>query len=211
MISYDEFLEFHKNIIGGAGQTYEEAFRLCTYTLQTNVIDGVVVEVGVAHGGTAQILDKYKLENKKLFLFDTFEGLQDCSLEHDGHDLTNGSMSYGQQTIIDMFKNRNVEIFKGYFPESASGVLDDVKISFLHLDVDTYQSTLNGLKYCYNKMSVGGVIVIHDYVNNSSTKGVSLAVNEFLLDKIETVIVPEGGPNINHSGHGNTHCIIIKQ
>lgn len=209
MVNYETFLEFHKNIIGGAGQSYEEAYDLCNHIIKSNQIEGVIVEVGVANGGSAQILNNYKTNDKKLFLFDTFEGLKDCLFEFDGGDLYNGMMTYEETTIINLFKNQNVQVVKGYFPKSAIGVLDNLKISFLHLDVDTYQSTLNGLKYCYDKINTGGVIIIHDYINNESTKGVTLAVDEFFSEKKEKIIIPNGGKVIN--GHGNTHCIIIKE
>jgi hypothetical protein len=192
LTNFENFKEFHPSIIGGAGQSLEEAFNLCKYVEKTNLINGDLIEVGVWNGGSAQILNRYKSKNKKLFLFDTFDGLKDCNNKLDGDFLENGMMVYDYNYVVDLFKdNEDVIITKGYFPKSAKDILTN-KLSFVHIDVDTYQSTLNGLNFLYDKMEVGGVIVIHDYVNNPHTKGVLLAVDEFLENKIEKIIVPEG-------------------
>jgi len=199
LTNFENFKIFHPTIVGGAGQSLEEAFNLCNYLERTNNLEGDIIEVGVWNGGSAQILKKYKSVNKKLFLFDTFDGLKDCISDVDSN-LTNGMMYYDYDYVIDLFKkDDDVIITKGYFPNSAIDILTN-KLSFVHLDVDTYQSTLNGLNFVYDKMVTDGIIIIHDYINNPDTKGVPLAVNEFLEDKKENIIIP----------NGKTQGIIIK-
>ncbi len=170
------------------GQTYDEAYILAHNSIITSDIDGDIAEIGVYSGGSAKVINEYKNKNKKLFLFDTFEGLKDCC-EKDGEYLKNGFFEYGYENVKELFKDDDsVELIKGYFPESTNTVVDNTKFSLIHLDVDTYQSTLNCLNYFYDKITKGGAIVVHDYTNNNQTEGVPLAVNEFLVDKAETVI-----------------------
>ena len=190
IVTFEDFKEYHPLILGGAGQSLTEAYNLCKYLKATDNIDGDVIEVGVHNGGSAQILKKYKNSKKKLFLFDTFEGLMDCGSKD---TLKNGMMSFDYSYVQDFFKyETDVIITKGYFPESAVNILPR-KISFVHLDVDTYTSTLSSLNYIFDFMVDGGTIVIHDYINNPETPGVTAAVDEFLINKKEKIITESSG------------------
>ena len=64
--------------------------------------------------------------------------------------------------------------------------MDVKKISILHLDGDLYNSILNPLDNLWKKISIGGIVVIDDYVENLNNKkkdtfpGARRAVKEFL-------------------------------
>jgi len=170
-------------------QTKKEADNLCKYVQEVHDIEGDVVEIGVFKGGTAEILNQYKAANKKLYLFDTFEGLTDCGPLDIGsvqNPLTNGLCQASYQEVRSLFKS-DVEIIAGYFPESAPEGFENKKFSFVHLDVDTYKSTLNSLAFFYPRMSVNAIIVMHDYIN-SNAPGVKVAIDEFFSNKQEKVI-----------------------
>jgi transketolase len=190
-IKFKEFLNDKLKFKIDPAQTDLESYNLSKYVKKTNELDGDIVEVGVLDGGTAQILLKYKSPNKKIYLFDTFEGLQDTIVDKDGTYLHNTLFATSYGGVVELFKdNQDVSITKGYFPETDE-ILNDVKISLAHLDVDTYQSTLNCLNYLYPKMVSGGVFIIHDWINNPQVTGVKLAVDEFLMDKSEKVFIGE--------------------
>ena len=55
--------------------------------------------------------------------------------------------------------------------------MKNLKISFLHLDLDVYEPTKFVLNTLYNKVSKNGVILIDDY---GQVKGATKATNEFL-------------------------------
>src|SRR3989338_3744494 len=40
------------------------------------------------------------------------------------------------------------------------------KFSLVHFDVDTYESTKNSIEFFYPRMTRGGVILSHDYINS---------------------------------------------
>lgn len=65
---------------------------------------------------------------------------------------------------------------KGYFPETAVDVND--QFCFVNLDMDLYQPMLAGLRFFYEKMCSGGVILMHDYFH-PELPGVKQAVTEF--------------------------------
>ena len=55
--------------------------------------------------------------------------------------------------------------------------IKNLKISFLHLDLDVYEPTKFVLNTLYNKVSKNGVILIDDY---GQVQGATKATNEFL-------------------------------
>lgn len=165
-------------------QTYLECEYLYESTVKSNEIEGDLVEVGVYTGGSAKIINEYKSKYKKLYLFDTFKGLMDCDPEKDS--LKNEEINPPKKIdfITEIFKNDNVSVIEGYFPESAPEEFEFKKFSLIHLDVDTYKSAINSLNYFYEKISKGGYIIVHDYRNKfNHTKGVEIAVDEFLEEK----------------------------
>jgi hypothetical protein len=196
-----KFKEWYKNNNLQAGQTYLECQSIYENVLKSNLIDGDIAEVGVHHGGSAKILNQFKLNNKKLYLFDSFEGVGNCIPEKDTY-LIDGNLK-PEITIDDLkniFINDNVEIIKGFFPKSAPEDLNNKKFSLVHVDVDTYLSTLETLEFFYDKMSINGIFIIHDYEHKfGHTDGVKFAVDEFLKDKKEVI-----------NGIYDTQCIIVK-
>lgn len=90
----------------------------------------------------------------------------------------------------------NVHYYPGRFTESTQS-LPERRYSFVHLDVDLYQSTHACLEYFYPRMTSGGAIILHDY---SMLSGVHQAVDEFLADKPERLIEQP-----------TTQCVIFKR
>eukprot|EP00929_Paragymnodinium_shiwhaense_P055718 TRINITY_DN27900_c0_g1_i7.p2 TRINITY_DN27900_c0_g1~~TRINITY_DN27900_c0_g1_i7.p2 ORF type:complete len:107 (-),score=8.65 TRINITY_DN27900_c0_g1_i7:273-593(-) len=85
-----------------------------------------------------------------------------------------------------------VHILKGWFNETLPDA--SIKaISFLRLDGDMYVSTVDGLRYLYPRLSVGGFVYIDDY---GSFTGCRNAVEEYRTLKQITspmYVIPEDG------------------
>lgn len=123
-------------------------------------------------------------------MFDTFEGFCLEDIVHDsdtyrafekGQFANNPFKVYKPELQIEIVKNRmiypeNLKICKGYFPKSAIGIED--RFCFVNLDMDLYKPQLEGLRFFYNKMTKGGVILLHDYFH-SELPGVQDAVTKF--------------------------------
>ena len=144
-------------------------------------VPGSIAELGVYRGELASILNRLFFE-RKLYLFDTFEGFSENDLSG-GEEKRHSKAAVGdfQDTSVDMVLSRmtypeKVFIRKGYFPETANGL--DETFAFVSLDVDLYKPTLAGLHYFYERLSQGGYIFVHDY-NNRRYRGVRSAVDEF--------------------------------
>jgi len=70
----------------------------------------------------------------------------------------------------------NIEIHKGYFPESATGVEDT--FCFVNLDFDLYHPILEGLRFFFPRMVRGSVVLVHDYYH-AGLLGVRDAVDDY--------------------------------
>lgn len=157
-------------------------------------MQGNVAEAGVFQGEFAKVINR-NFPDKKLYLFDTFEGFDDrdiayeerysFSTEQSGHlnmtseDIVIQKMKYPQNCIVK----------KGYFPETAKGI--DDRFCFVNLDMDLYKPTLEGLYFFWDKMELGGIILIHDYFSDAY-KGVESAVEEFARKTSGVYLFPIG-------------------
>lgn len=182
---YDkEFLRISDELKDNCYLDSEERYTIYSSIKSLSKLDGDIAEVGVYKGGSAKLICEIK-ENKKLYLFDTFEGLPDTSKD----DLVKkGWLSETSLEKVRMYLGNysDVVFFKGLFPQTAQSISDS-KFSFVHLDTDTYQSTFDGLVFFWPRMISGGRIVSHDY-NASDVMGVKKAFTEFFKDQQEKII-----------------------
>ena len=183
---YDsKFLGILNKIGNNRGADNEENYTLYSSLIATKNLQGDIAEVGVYKGGTARLICEVK-GKRNLYLFDTFEGLP----ETNENDLL-VQKGWLQDTSLESVKNylsdfENIHFLKGIFPETAKPI-SDKKFSFIHLDTNLYQSTLDALDFFWPRMVVGGRIVSHDY-NTNSMPGVKKAFSEFFMDQPEKII-----------------------
>lgn len=171
-----------------------EAFLVYSIAHAQSKRDGAMAEVGVFEGASARMLCEAK-GIRALHLFDTFDGLPKSSEVDRSVHREKQYACTAESVSAYLTDYANVVLHKGRFPESTEG-LDDCQYSFVHLDVDLYESTLACLDYFYPRMIPGGIVVSHDY---SILAGVKVAVEEFLSDKPEELIdLP------------STQCMIVK-
>ena len=182
---YDR-LQKQKRLIQSVCDAYN-LYRLCA---QTGKISGDVAELGVFRGGSARLLGAVK-QRRQLRLFDTFDefgGMPKVRGDIDKHS----EGDFKDTRFVDvktlMAGVEGVNFYPGFFPDSTASLQSSGDTySCVHLDVDIYQSTLDGLKYFYPRLSRGGMIVSHDY-RYLQCPGVKKAFDEFFADKPETVL-----------------------
>lgn len=162
-------------------------FALVAQMLKKKNVKGECAEVGVFRGAFSRLINE-EFPEKKLYLFDTFEGFDSRDMTiNDEFDMSvsscsnlyNGVLDTSVQQVIDnMPFPEQCVIRKGYFPETTEGMDSEEKYSFVSLDTDLYNPIYSGLEYFYPKMSSGGIIMVHDY-GSPWLKGVARAVDEF--------------------------------
>lgn len=150
-------------------------------------LEGNVAECGVYMGEFSYFINRY-FPDKSLYLFDTFEGFdeQDLRVERSHNNDVFLKSIFNDQSFFAganehivlerMLHPEKCVLKKGYFPETAVDVND--QFCFVNLDMDLYQPMLAGLRFFYEKMCSGGVILMHDYFH-PELPGVKQAVTEF--------------------------------
>jgi O-methyltransferase len=177
-----------------------EAYMIYSLANARSNFKGDMAEVGVFQGGSAKIICEAK-KSSKLHLFDSFEGLPEVSeidktriesIKFHEKQFSNTELSKVKNYLSDY---SNVFFYQGFFPKTAKPVENNI-FSFVHLDVDLYDSTIRCLEFFYPRLEKGGIIVSHDY---SSVIGVKKAFNDYFKDKDVSII------NLLES-----QCMIIK-
>jgi len=179
---YDE--KIHRGLISTEDPIRYTTLALALNTLKKDNIQGTIAEVGVYKGHTSKILHVLCPE-RKLYLFDTFEGFPSQFLNKEDRRFSNSSVNILKKTIGNL---DNIIIKKGIFPETTTG-LENEKFSFVLLDLDLYEPTLAALEFFYSRVNPGGYIFIHDYNNPLESEGaIYKAVNKFFSNKSEWII-----------------------
>ncbi|HZR57693.1 MAG TPA: TylF/MycF/NovP-related O-methyltransferase [Terriglobales bacterium] len=160
--------------------------RAVTY-IETNRIPGDIVECGVAHGGSAAIMAlTLRDRSRKLWLFDTFEGLPaptkkdpDLRIAMAYTRAFAASIDEVQSSFRRLGIDKNMIMVPGLFKDTLP--LCGVKsIALLHVDGDWYESVMSTLQNLYDRVSSGGVIQFDDY---GHWAGAQRAVDEFMKER----------------------------
>lgn len=171
-------------------QSEDEFIVLAEMLEKCNHLHGEFAEVGTYEGFTSEFISKFISKDKLFFLCDTFSGLADVSADDPNINMSNGDLKVEVEHFKKMnpfCENTNTIIVPGYFPDSSTGDMNITRYAFVHIDTDTYISTLKSLQYFYPKMVNGGIIVVHDYRNHNGTLGVRKAVDIFMIDKEDSL------------------------
>lgn len=159
-------------------------FELVAKEIKENNIEGAMAELGVFNGTFAGLINAH-FPNRKLYLFDTFEGFNqaEASYEIDKGRCKEEFIANHRNPSIDILKGNIINfdscvICKGLFPDSITDDANKEYYAFVSLDVDFEESTYQGLKFFYPRLVNGGYIFLHDY-NTFYLEGVRVAVQRF--------------------------------
>jgi O-methyltransferase len=156
------------------GSSPMEALHLAEAALSLSC-SGDFVECGCYAGGsTAKLSILASLTDRRLFAFDSFEGLPSArpnevrdhnmrgSQPHDwqpGEYV--GSLESVRRTVERYGEPSRVEYVKGWFSETLPGNLPPT-ISLAFADVDLASSAVDCLRYIWPRLAEGGIFFTHD-------------------------------------------------
>lgn len=150
-------------------------------------LPGDTAEVGVWRGGSSRLISE-QLPDKLHFAIDTYEGIPNSDPTMDEH--LDGEFSDTNFNDVRKFIDQhNVCIVKGYFPDVVNKFdLENRRFCLVHVDGDTYRTTLDCLNFFFPRMVSGGIIVFDDY-EWERCPGVKKALEEFTKDIVENIEV----------------------
>lgn len=159
-------------------------FEFIAEEIITTNIEGSVAEFGVFRGVFSALINK-KMYDRKLFLFDTFEGFDTEEAKKEAElGRSDEIFEYAhkqtstEQVLSAMPYPEQIVLCKGYFPKSVIQEAENEKYAFVSIDVDFEDSIYEGLKFFYPRLSAGGYIFLHDY-NSAYLSGVKKAVQRY--------------------------------
>ena len=159
-----------------------------------NNVEGDVVEFGCYVGESTKYLMKTIVtngSNKKLYVYDSFEGLPPLSKWEEGTGWKAGTLVSTEEILKSNFDQNNLPypiIHKDWFKNVPENKIPE-KISFAFLDGDFYDSIYDSLNKVFDKVSDGGYICFHDY-QRADLPGVRAAIEDVFREKgIEYTVV----------------------
>jgi O-methyltransferase len=186
---YDEaFIRYYESFQGTSNyRSLDRKYVLDQLAKLTASIEGDTAECGAFQGASSYLICRHLARTqKKHHIFDSFEGLSSPDSE-DGDYWTAGNLASAEEVIRGKLKEFDCVIYhKGWIPDRFADV-SDVKFSFLHVDVDLYQPTLDSLSFFYSRMSPGGIILSDDY-GHSFCPGAKRAMDTFFANKPEPLV-----------------------
>lgn len=184
-------------------------------------IDGDIVECGVWKGGSAMLvamtLLRFNCTNKKIYLYDTYEGMTkpsevDVSIKGEKAEkffdkVKNGAGSdWCCSALEDVKKNmistgypeNNFIFVRGKVQDTIPGNMPK-SICLLRLDTDWYDSTYHEMEFLYPLLVKGGVLILDDY---GYWQGARMAVDKYLQESGNDILLNK----IDFSGRIGVKC-----
>jgi hypothetical protein len=160
---------------------------------QITNLPGVILECGVFKGASLIRFATYRemLESpysRKVIGFDAFGKFPSTSDNDDSKFISRFESEAGDgisknnlESIITQKAFNNIELIEGNVLETLPLYVEanpHLKIALLHIDVDVYDATKCCLEYLFDKVVMGGIIILDDY---SAVVGATKAIDEFIM------------------------------
>lgn len=156
--------------------------RLLAEQINGESIPGDAAELGVYRGAFAARINA-AFPDRTLHLFDTFEGFADADLKAEQEEklskARSGDFADTSPALVQsaLPHPEKALFYKGFFPDTFSACRAE-RFCFVSIDADLYAPTAAALPIFWDRLSPGGVLMIHD-VNSTQFTGAKKAVDEF--------------------------------
>ena len=120
---------------------------------------GAAAELGVYRGFVARCINLLMPE-RRLYLVDSFEGFSEEACATASFQAAHRNTAV-EKVLAIMSHPESVTVKPGFFPESLDGL--EERFCLVSLDVDFYQTTLDGLRYFWPRLEKGGYLMLHDW------------------------------------------------
>ena len=137
-------------------------------------VPGAAAELGVYRGFFARCFN-LSLPERKLYLFDSFEGFGEETQASESFQAAHRNTAIDKVLSI-MPHPEQITVKPGFFPASLDGL--EERFCLVSLDVDFYQTTLEGLRYFWPRLETGGYLMLHDW-GSPKLSGVAQALTDY--------------------------------
>jgi O-methyltransferase len=141
-----------------------------------NHIPGDFIETGVWRGGACilmrAVLKAYNVKDRRVWVADSFQGVPAPDLEKYPADEGSDYHTFSELSVSFEDVRRNIEKYgllddqvvflKGWFKDTLPQAPIE-RLALLRLDGDLYESTIVALNALYDKLSIGGYVIVDDY------------------------------------------------
>jgi O-methyltransferase len=185
-------LDWPKSAFSMIGSARMRNLRVLTERVIKERVLGDIVETGVWRGGASimarAVLEAYEDRSRRVIAADSFAGLPAPDSNYDA-DVGSNFHEYSELVVSEDEVRRNFAKFnfcddqviflKGWFKDTIPVIPTD-RIAILRLDGDMYESTIIPLNYLFDKLSLGGWVIVDDYWVVPACKA---AVGDFLSSR----------------------------
>lgn len=160
--------------------------RLLAEQIEALDIPGDAAELGVFRGDFARLINA-AFPRRIIHLFDSFEGFpaRDADLDRLlGYSrAAAGDFGGVSPALVEAaLPHRELARFhRGLFPESFAGC-EGLRFAFVSIDADLYAPTAAALPLFWDRLSPGGVLMVHDATSRQYA-GVGRALGEFCAQR----------------------------
>lgn len=175
------------------GRARLDNLQACVVNVLQDGVPGDLIETGVWRGGASifmrAVLNAYGITDRTVWLADSFQGLprpDPVRYPADaGDELWKASVlavpveevkaNFSAYGLLD----DQVKFLVGWFSDTLPSAPID-RLAVLRLDGDLYESTMDGLTGLYDRLSVGGYVIVDDYGAMESCRR---AVDDFRAER----------------------------
>lgn len=179
--------DWPKSALTMIGSARLRNFRVLIEAVLAESIPGDILEAGVWRGGACVlargVLAAHDITDRKVWVADSFKGLPepddrypaDAGDKHSSFDVLQVSSQQVRENFrqFDLLDDQ-VQFLEGWFEDTLPKAPIDA-LAILRLDGDMYSSTMQTLDALYSKVSVGGYVIVDDYI----LKGCQQAIHDF--------------------------------
>jgi hypothetical protein len=177
----------------------DRCYVLHEFALRAARLGGDLAEAGVYWGGTAQLLAETLRRSQSgatLHLFDSFTGMPTyVDADRDWH--TPGELAASEAVVRRRLERYSrIEFHVGFVPGTFAELDQRSRFGLVHLDMDLFQSTLDGCKWFWPRVVPGGAMILDDYGAWPHRKAARAAADQYFATLPEKVIALPTGQGI---------------
>jgi O-methyltransferase len=160
--------------------------RACSFVIERNV-PGDFIETGAWRGGACilmrAVLKVRGVANRKVWVADSFQGLpapnpERYPVDRNDHLHTIAALAVSIDTVRENFArygmlDEQVVFLEGWFRDTLPKAPIE-RLAILRLDGDMYESTIDAFAALYDKVSVGGFVIVDDFGAYPSCKAATM-------------------------------------